>query len=319
MLKIFFHDRCFDGTASAALFGRFYRDVIVPGAAIATVGMRHRDGDPFEGVAFDADDHACVDFRFTATPALRWWFDHHRTAFQPASLRAIYEERRSATQWFDPAAASCCGLISRTLAERYGWTPPAELVELVRWAEIIDAAAFASAEEATSLASPASRLAVFLAASNDDAAVARYIAALTDGATLDELDAAPWIQAVVRPLIDQREHMTAALHALGVVVGDVVAFDLLDRPELPSPGFAGYALFPRSLYTAAATCSHGAIKLAVGYNPWCGAPRTHDVGALCELHGGGGHATVGGVTLESGEVDRARAALAAIVSALSSA
>lgn len=319
LLKVYFHDRCFDGTASAALFGRFYRDVIVPGAPITAVGMRHRDGDPFAGVPLDADDHACVDFRFTPSPAMRWWFDHHRTAFQPPSLRAIFEARRSPTQWFDAEAPSCTGLIARVLGEAHGWTPPPALAELVRWADIIDAAAFASAEEATSLASPASRLAVFLAAAHDDADVARYIAALTDGATIDELDVAPWIQAVTHPLLARRERMTEALGKLGRVDGDLVVFDLLDHPELPTPGFAGYALFPRAVYTVAVTRAHGSIKLAVGYNPWCGVPRTVDVGALCERHGGGGHATVGGVTLEPDEVVRARTTLAAMVGELSSA
>jgi hypothetical protein len=63
-----------------------------------------------------------------------------------------------------PEAPSCTGLIARSLADAHGWAPPPALVELVRWADIIDAAAFASAEEATSMVSPAARLAVFLAA-----------------------------------------------------------------------------------------------------------------------------------------------------------
>ena len=315
-LKVFFHDRCFDGTASAALFARFYLDVIAPDAAVEHVGMRHRDGDPFEGVAMDADDHACVDFRFSPSPAMRWWFDHHRTAFQPPALREVFEARQSATQIFDPAAPSCTGLIARSLAGAHGWTPPPALVELVRWADIIDAAAFATAEEATSMVSPASRLAVFLAATDNDEVVRRYIAALTDGATLEELDVAPWVQAVVRPLLARRERMTAQLATHGHDLGAVVWFDLLDHPELPTPGFAGYALFPRAVYTVAATRAHGLIKLVVGYNPWCGAPNTHDVGSLCERHGGGGHATVGGITLEKHEVERARATLATLVSEL---
>jgi len=91
VLKVFFHDACFDGTTSAALFAAFYRDVIAPGAQVVPVGMVHKDGDPFEGVALDADDHACVDFRFCADPRMTWWFDHHPTAFQPEALRAVFE------------------------------------------------------------------------------------------------------------------------------------------------------------------------------------------------------------------------------------
>jgi hypothetical protein len=313
-LKLFFHDRCFDGTASAALFGRFYRDAIAP-ARVEPVGLRHRDGDPFEGVAFDGDDHACVDFRFSADPALRWWFDHHRTAFQPPALRGVFDARRSPTHWFDPEAASCAGLVARAVATGWGWTPPAPLAEAVAWAEVIDAAAFASAEEAASLASPAQRLAAFLGEAPDPD-VTRYVDALGDGATLAELDAAPWVRATLDPLLAAREALRARLGARGEVHGDVVVFDLLDEAGLGAPGFVAYALFPRARYTVAASRGHGAIKIAVGYNPWCGVARGHDIGAICQAHGGGGHAVVGGVTLEPGETERARGAVAAIVAAL---
>jgi hypothetical protein len=323
-LKVFFHDRCFDGTASAALFGRFYGDVITRGTVLQPVGVRHRDGDPFEGVAFDADDHACVDFRFSPDPQMHWWFDHHRTAFQPPALRAIFEARRSPTQWFDPDAPSCTGLIARVLADRWGWTPPAGLSELVRWADIIDAAHFGSAAEATSLAEPAQRLAVFLGAAPDDASIDRYIQALAEGMTLAQLDAEPWVQAVLAPVIAGREETAHVLASLGRVVlgaegdpdGELAIFDLLDHPGVPSPGFIGYQLFPRCRYTVAATRAHGSIKIAVGHNPWGGFPLRHDVGAICQALGGGGHAVVGGVTLAPEETSRARATIEAIVAAL---
>ena len=286
-------------------------------AEIGLVGMRHKDGDPFEGLVLDADDHACVDFRFSPDPAMRWWFDHHRTAFQPESLREVFEARRRPTQWFDPDAPSCTGLIARVVAERWGWTPPAGLAETVRWADVIDAAAFASAEEASSLDTPAQRLAAFLNVTGDGADVVRYTRALADGASLAELDRAPWVRAVVEPIVGERARVVAALGRIARPTGDgVVVFDLLDRDDLPSPGFLGYSLFPGCRYTIAATRAHGSIKIAVGYNPWCGQPRAHDIGALCAAHGGGGHAVVGGVTLESGETDRARATVASIASSL---
>lgn len=319
-LKVFFHDRCFDGTASAALFGRFYRDVIAPAARVEPVGVRHRDGDPFEGVALDADDHACVDFRFSPSPAMRWWFDHHRTAFQPPALRQIYDSRRSPTQWFDPDAPSCTGFMTKVLADRWGWRPGPALAEAVRWADVIDAAAFGSAEEAASLATPAQRLALWLNVAPDAGQLVRYIDALGDGATLAELDAAPWVRASLDPAIAVRARLNDALGHLAQVVpapgGDLVVFDLLDRPDLPTPGFTAYALFPTCRYTVAATRAHGTIKIAVGYNPWCGRPRGHDLGALCQGLGGGGHAVVGGITYGPGETERARAAVAALVAAL---
>jgi len=313
LLKIFFHDACFDGTASAATFGAFYR-ARDPGVRLAPVGMQHQLGDPFAGVAVDGDDNACVDFRDAADPAMRWWFDHHPTAFQPPELRADFEARAGQTMAFDPSAPSCCGLIARTLRARFGWEPPAHLAELVRWADTIDAAAYASAEDACGLTAPAQRLALWVGENRDPVATARYIDGLMTR-PLDELAAAPWIQPVLQPAIARRESNREAWRRLGVTHDDVVVFDLIGT-DLPAPGFSGYALFPACTYTISLGRSPSAVKIGVGYNPWGPRPRRHDLGALCEAHGGGGHAAVGGVTLPPGDVDHGRAVVAAILGSL---
>ena len=138
-LKVFFHDACFDGTTSAAVFGAFYRDVIDREVSISPIGMVHKDGNPFDGIPLDADDHACVDFRFCADPKMRWWFDHHPTAFQPPSLRTIYEREHLDTWIFDPKAPSYAGLIARSLAAKWGWQVPDRLRDAIVWADRIDA------------------------------------------------------------------------------------------------------------------------------------------------------------------------------------
>src|SRR5690349_5085870 len=120
-LKIYFHEACFDGTASAALFSAFYRDVIDADARIEVVGMQHRDGDPFAGIPIDGDDNACVDFRFSASPQMRWWFDHHRTAFQPPALRDVFEHERSPTKFFGPDMPSCAGFMAHVLDRSWSW------------------------------------------------------------------------------------------------------------------------------------------------------------------------------------------------------
>jgi len=311
-LKVFFHDACFDGTASTALFGRFYRDVIGP-AEVVPVAMHHTDGDPFDGIAIDGDDNACVDFRFCPDPAMRWWFDHHRTAFQPRTLRDVFDHDTSGTKFFDPHAASCAGFIARTCAERWGWTPPPDLAEVVRWAEVIDAARFASASEATSLDAPAQQLALWLGSAGP-AEIARYIAALGE-VPLAELATAPWIRPGLDAAIAARDRQRALVGVRGRWRGDVVALDLADEVEAITPGFLGYELYPECRYAVSITRSHQAVKIAVGWNPW-GPPRRHDVGALCERFGGGGHAAVGGVTLAPDQLGRGRAAVAQIVATL---
>lgn len=317
VLKVFFHDACFDGTTSAALFAAFYRDAIDREVDVRPVGMVHKDGDPFEGVPLDADDHACVDFRFCADPRMRWWFDHHPTAFQPEALREVFERAHLPTWFFDPRAPSCAGLIARTLAAGWGWQPPPHLAEAVEWADRIDAAKFASAADAIALSNPAQQLAAWLAHGRTPRDTAHYVEWLSRG-SLAEVAARPELAAQLAEVATERARELDAVTALGRWHGDVVVFDRLDDVGARSPGFLGYLLFPRCLYAVSATRAESSIKISVGVNPWTTMVRRHDIGALCARHGGGGHAVVGGITLRGDELDRARATFAAVVSELAS-
>jgi hypothetical protein len=315
VLKIYFHDACFDGTTSAALFSAFYRDVIDRHVDVRPVGMIHKDGDPFEGVPLDADDHACVDFRFCADPRMRWWFDHHPTAFQPPSLRSVFEREHKPTWFFDPGSLSCAGLIARSLEAGWDWKPPAHLIEAVQWADTIDAARFESAAAAVAMAEPAQRLAAWLAHGRSSSDTARYVDWLSRG-SLAEVAARGDLADELSAIASERAREHDAIGKLGVWHGDVVVFDRSAEPCARSPGFLGYLLYPSCLYAVSITRSPQAIKISVGVNPWTTTPRRHDIGDLCARHGGGGHAVVGGVTLRVDELDRARVTMDAIVDEL---
>lgn len=315
ILKIFFHDACFDGTTSAALFAAFYRDVIAKDVTVQPIGMIHKDGNPFDGVPLDADDHACVDFRFCADTRMRWWFDHHPTAFQPPSLRTVFEAEHLPTWFFDPRAPSCAGLIARSLQAAHGWTPPPHLLEAVAWADTIDAAQFASAQDAVALQKAPQRLAAWLAHGRSGLDTANYIEWLSR-ASLAEVAERPEVAPQLVQIERERAAELAAIEKLGVWAGDVVVFDRFDDLGARSPGFLGYLMFPSALYAVSGTRNAQSIKISVGLNPWAGRPRRHDIGELCARHGGGGHAVVGGVTLRSDELERARVTLAAIVQEL---
>jgi hypothetical protein len=315
VLKIFFHDACFDGTTSAALFAAFHRDVIDGAAELHPVGMLHKDGDPFEGVPLDGDDNACVDFRFCADPRMRWWFDHHATAFQPPELRAVFEREHRPTWFFDPAAASCAGLIARVLEAGWDWKPPPHLVEAVRWADKIDAAKFASAEEAIALTLPAQRLAGWLAHGRTPVDTATYVGWLVRE-SLAEIAARPEVEAELATVAAERARDLEAIRRIGVWHGDVIVFDRFGDAGARSPGFLGYFLYPSCLYAVSGTRHGQSIKISVGVNPWTTARRRHDIGALCARFGGGGHAAVGGITLGPDEMVRAKETMAAVIGEL---
>ena len=81
-VRLCFHDRCFDGTSSAAVFTRFYRECVDATAEFHYTGLIHRPaGSPFDDGVFDGDVNVIVDFKYSPSPKLTWWFDHHQSAF----------------------------------------------------------------------------------------------------------------------------------------------------------------------------------------------------------------------------------------------
>src|SRR5262249_19164117 len=162
----------FDGAASAALFARFYRDACVPDASVVYQGVQHKLGDAFPPDAFDGDVNVCVDFRYSPSPRLEWWFDHHVSAFQPPEDRAQFEPHTSGHKFYDPAARSCTKFEARVLEELFAWDPR-PFDELIRWADIIDGAQFPDARTAVALEAPALRLMTWIENNKDPALAIR--------------------------------------------------------------------------------------------------------------------------------------------------
>src|SRR5690242_15620913 len=94
------HGHCFDGMASAALFTRARRS-LRPGA---TLVMKYRSCGYGPGMSMipeewlDGDENAILDFRYTPSKRLSWYFDHHITGFGSA------EERQTAVGTAVPVA-----------------------------------------------------------------------------------------------------------------------------------------------------------------------------------------------------------------------
>ena len=43
-------------------------------------GLVHRAGALFHEEDFSGDENAIVDFKYSASPRITWWFDHHLSA-----------------------------------------------------------------------------------------------------------------------------------------------------------------------------------------------------------------------------------------------
>jgi hypothetical protein len=315
-LKILFHDNCFDGAASAALFASFYRQHRGRDVAARFVGVQHKPGDAFPPDAFDGDVNVCVDFRYSRSPRLDWWFDHHVSAFSGPEERAHFEADRSGQKFYDPDARSCTKFEAGVLAARFGFdTTPFD--ELIRWADIIDGAQFADARTAVALETPALRLMTWVENNKDPALATRFIEDLATRG-IAEIAAEDYVTRPLAPILAKHMHNIDAIRDRARAQDGVVYFDLLDAGIDAHNKFIAYMLFPECRYTVGLTRSPSRVKISVGSNPWSPKPRTHNIAEICERHGGGGHPVVGAISLGADQQERAREIAGEIVEELRS-
>lgn len=310
------HGHCFDGLCSAAMFTRLLRhlhpdDELELRYHAAGYGPGQNGVDP---ALLGGDINAILDFRFSRAPQLSWYFDHHVSAFPTPEDRAAYDARVSASEgrpeaerrmFHDGSYSSCTKLIADIGARVFGLPTDGHLADLVSWADIIDAARFPSADTAVARTEPALQLMTVVEHHGDDAFITRMVPRLLDQ-PLDQVALAPDIQAALEPLKAGHEGFVALVREHAALRGDVVLVDLLDRDIEVATKFVTYALYPRSAYSVMLTRSPKKCKISIGYNPWSQVPRRHDISAICERYGGGGHAVVGAVTLPPGDVARVR-------------
>ncbi len=116
-VRVFYHDKCFDGACSASLFTRFHRERIAQGASYDYHGLVHRAGALFDESEFTGDENAIVDFKYSASPRITWWFDHHQSAFLTPQdhenfLACQRDPECAARKFFDPNYTSCTSFLA---------------------------------------------------------------------------------------------------------------------------------------------------------------------------------------------------------------
>jgi hypothetical protein len=313
-VRVLFHDNCFDGAASAALFTCFHRARVAHGAEYLYRGLTHHPGEVFGPNAFDGDENVVVDFRYSRDPRLTWWFDHHVSGFPTRDDEAHFRADTSGRKFYDAASPSCTQVIARIAAEKFGFdlTPHAELID---WARVIDGAQFPDAHTAVALEAPALRLMTWVESNRDQGLTERFIRELGER-PLAAIAAEPWVTGPLQPLLEQHQRTIAVVTRRARREGDVVLFDLGDDGVEGFNKFIIYDLFPDARYSVGVTVSRTRAKVSVGTNPWSPQPRTHNIAAICERYGGGGHPVVGAVSLGPGDLPRARVIAAEIVAEL---
>ncbi len=300
------HGHCFDGMASAVLFTRLLRGTDAAGATFTYRGCGYgvSQARP-DAKLLSGDVNAILDYRFAVVPSLTWYFDHHRTAFAGPEEREAFDRRSDEGRFFfDGDYSSCTKLIADVAKQRFGLAFD-DLADLVKWADLIDAARFASAEEAVSRENPILRLASVVEHHGDDRFLGRVVPDLLEK-PLIEVASSEFVTRKFAPLGEKLERFIDKVRQRCEVRGRVVFVDLTDTVLETVGKFVTYALHPESTYSVIVGRLASGVKISVGYNPWCGEPLDADVSALCARHGGGGHKAVGGISFPSDQVEHAR-------------
>jgi len=315
-VRICFHNRCFDGACSAAVFSRFYRESVDPHAEFLYQGLLHRAGQLFDEDLFDGDENVIVDFKYSSSPRLTWWFDHHQSAFLTAEDAEHFRQEHSGKKFYDPSFRSCTKFIAHIAATKFNFCAP-DLDELIHWADIIDGAQYPDSKTAVEMRDPATQITLVIEGAPSDDFVAGLIPELLTR-PLREIAALPRIRQEFERLYEQHLKTIEIIRERAQISQGVAFLDLSDQSFAGFNKFIPYYLFPESVYNVALSRSKERIKVAVGSNPWNSTPKDANLASICERFGGGGHAKVAAISLPPNDLDRGRAIAGEIVQELRS-
>ena len=323
--RVFFHDKCFDGVSSAAVFSRFYRERVRADADYVFSGLVHRAGALFNEAEFDGEENAIVDFKYSASPRITWWFDHHESAFlTPADAEHFRREEEHQREeqakgklpqkFYDPSFRSCTELIASVTERIYGFNR-APLADLIHWADIIDGALYPDAKTAVEMGEPAMKLTMVIEATQDPTFVPRLIPLLATR-SLNEIIKEPFVAELIPPLMERHQCSVDLLRQRAECRSGTIFFDITDQRMEGYNKFIPYYLHPRCVYSVGLSKSSFRVKVSVGSNPWARSENMVNLAKICERYGGGGHARVGAISFDVSQAEAAREAANEIVSEL---
>ncbi len=320
-VRVFYHDKCFDGACSASLFTRFHRECITPAASYEYHGLVHRAGALFNESEFTGDENAIVDFKYSTSPRITWWFDHHLSAFLTPQdhehFRACQRDPVCAARKFcDSSYVSCTSFLAHIAHTRYGFNT-APVADLIHWADIVDGAKYESPQAAVEMAAPAMKLTLIIESTQDPAFIPRLIPLLT-AMPLAEILEKPFIAPLLPSLLERHQQALELIRSRAEERNGTIFFDISDHPLEGFNKFIPYYLYPHAVYSIGLSKSSFRTKVAVGSNPWTTVDpaKMVNLAEICERYGGGGHARVGAISFPPDQEAQARVAAAEIVAEL---
>ena len=300
---------------------RFHRECIAKDAEYEFCGLVHRAGALFNEADFTGDENAIVDFKYSPSPTITWWFDHHLSAFlTPEDHQNFLDGQKDPKvrerKFYDPDYISCTSFLAHIAETHFGFDT-APVKELVRWADVVDGALYESPESAVEMAAPAMKLTMVIESTQDPAFMPRLIPLLTEMSFAEILEQ-PFVRDMLPGLLERHRQALTLIRERSSCQQGTIYFDITDHPLEGYNKFIPYYLHPEATYSVGLSRSSFRTKIAVGSNPWTKVKpeKMVNLATICERYGGGGHARVGAISFPREKDDLAREAAKEIIAEL---
>ncbi len=234
---------------------------------------------------------AIFDFYFH--PRAKFFFDHHSTTF----IKDEWRKKFKPTQYYhlNFKFKSCAGLVLDVLTKKFGYRASKKIRELVFWADVVDAAEYASAKETIELEKPGLKLDVFIEQASGGGDSLEWLIRMMSEKSVEEILKLKRVKVVLKK--EREKIRRGVLYAQeNLQVYDRVVFLDLTQSKVIRVRFAPHYLYPGVRYVITFMEDKGHFRISVGGNPWQKESSRIDLGRyLKSKYGGGGHRRAAGI------------------------
>ncbi len=244
-----------------------------------------------------------VDFRYH--PSAVFWMDHHPTTFDDAVWEKQF--KKTSTHDWDSSYPSCCHQVVDVLQRNFGYQPSKNIKELAKWLDIVDGANYETPKQAVFQEEPALRISTYIHENKRKEASLKWLIEALSKRSI------PSIARDTRIVNAHKERKKKIKKTLNFYkkelkeIGPSTYIDISEQPkDLVDLRFAPYLLYPDALYAVILKKrkTDGKYHISAGVNPWARSvlkkiKNPPHFGDIMKSFGGGGHAYVGGVELET--------------------
>jgi len=291
-LRLLFH-RDFDGICSAAVFLSYAKaSFLTEDAGVELTPVDYEIKKSWSDLVLN-EPTAILDFLFH--PQAQWWYDHHDTAFVRTDWQLSFTTDQCHV--WNTSYKSCPRLIVDSIEDNaLRQRLESRFSDYLLWCDIVDSASYESAEQLMKCREPALQINLSLATDRSVDYFNFLVHSFAEN-SLEGVAASPRVRECFLRAFSWQDKAVSHIKNTAEVGNRVAFIDLTEREGL-FHRYAAFYIWPDLKFQIAAYKLGGQMKITIGSNPWLPFAGP-DLGDIAEDFGGGGHARVAGIALNS--------------------